>query len=69
MCKYNIGGWELGGMPGAQADPVDIFAASKRLPEFSPVAAEGEWDEAGTIFVGEHSMLCSSYGSCRPTDL
>jgi len=31
---------------------VDIFATTERLPEFSPVAAEGEFDEANTVFVG-----------------
>lgn len=35
-----------------QAEPVDIFATTEQLPEFSPVAAEGEFDEANTIFVG-----------------
>jgi hypothetical protein len=37
-----------------QAAPSDIFATTERLPEFSPVAAEGEFDEANAIFIGEH---------------
>lgn len=48
-----------------QADPLDLFASTERLPEFSPVAAEGELDEANTIFVG----MCSSWWCTHPTGI
>ena len=49
-----------------QAAPSDIFATTERLPEFSPVAAEGEFDEANTIFIGEHlHSLPVTNSACR----
>ena len=39
---------------------MDIFATTERLPEFSPVAAEGQLDEANTIFVGAPGLWSCS---------
>ena len=49
-----------------QAAPSDIFATTERLPEFLPVAAEGEFDEANTIFIGTHMhSLPATDSACR----
>ena len=44
---------------------MDIISAMERPPEFAPVAAEGIFDEAATVFIGGFPKVVMAPALCQ----